>query len=74
MHYSMLPLASARSPIPDLTALARPLQCDMRFAPPPGMQEGQKEAIDMSDRGNGVYISSGAIALVILVILLIWLL
>jgi len=37
------------------------------------MQEGQKEAIDMSDRGNGVYISSGAIALVILVILLIWL-
>jgi hypothetical protein len=35
---------------------------------------GQKEGIDMSDRGNGVYISSGAIALVILVILLVWLL
>jgi hypothetical protein len=70
----MPPSAFARSPIPDLTSLARPLQCDMGLRPRPGMQEGQKEAIDMSDRGNGVYISSGAIALVILVILLIWLL
>jgi len=28
----------------------------------------------MSDRGNGIYISSGAIALIVIIALLIWLL
>jgi len=28
----------------------------------------------MTDRGNGIYISSGAIALILIILLLIWLL
>jgi len=36
--------------------------------------KSDREETNMTDRGNGIYISSGAIALIIIIALLIWLL